>query len=264
MALGVRALLAIVVSPVVVVAQFYAVRVLGASFSATILALVVANLLALILVYRRLRPWPRFDLGASVPYLLALAVPVGILMLFLQDPAQNALRGHPFLHADLVHSLANGFLRVEEAQLAGTTVGYPWGGHVMQAALSWIWGTSPVGNYRWTNLVWLLAGVLLLAQVTGAVGGGLRARVLTVVWALFAVNAVGYTLSEFIFPQALSNQYPVFGDFSYTPVLRKYSLWNQHPFGHGLFAGILYFLARDDAAAFSKAATALVSVMAIG
>jgi hypothetical protein len=197
-------------------------------------------------------------------FLAVLAVPFALVTLFFFDPVTNALRGHPFLHADLVHALANGALKPEESQLAGLAVGYPWGGHVMQAALSWTLGTSPVANYRWTNLLWLVAGTLLLAKIAGVVGGSLRARVLTTVWALFAVNAIGFVLAEFVASPTFSTQYPVLGDFSYTPLLRKYTLWNQHPFGHALFAGILFFLVHDDDVAFSKSAVLLMSVMAVG
>ena len=262
---GARALLAIVVSPVVVLGQFYIVRGFGVPFDAAVVVLLLVNLPALVPILRcRARLDPAIDAGEMLLYALVWVVPVGLLFFYFHDLAANALRAHTFLHADLVYGLADGDLKVEDAQLAGLTSGYPWGGHVHQAVVSHLWGTSPVANYAWTNLLLLVGGITLMACVTGRLGGGGMARLLTIVWVLFAVNAVGHGLREFVVPEELARTYPVWGDGRFTPWMRKYSLWNQHPHAQALFAGILYFMMAPRSEAYARSALFLVCVMAAG
>lgn len=259
-----RALLAVAASPVVLVAQFYGLRFIGLPFATVALVMVFGNLAALLLVRRRWSKLPPLgSLAGVLPYVLFWALPIGVLLRYFRDPAEQASRAHFFLHADVVYGLANGVLKLEEAQLAGLTLGYPWGGHVQQALLSWVWNTAPVANFQWTNFILLIACVGLMAHVTGRLGGGLRARLLTMVLVLLAVNALGYTLRNVVSPE-LVQQYPIWGDSRFTPWLRKYALWNQHPHGHVLFTGILYFMFAPRSEAYSKSAVALVSILAAG
>lgn len=261
----VRTALAVVLSPVVVLAQFYVVRFLGASFSSAAIILLVGNVPAVALVYRRWTTAPGVkNFARVVPYLLVWVIPLSLLLSLWRDTAISALSAHAFLHSDVVYSLANGFLKVEDAQLAGLTLGYPWGGHVHQALASWVLGQAPVVSFQWTNAVLLIAAVTLITEVTTKLGGGVRARVLTVIWVVFAVNAVGYALKHFLVPEDILARFPVWGDERFTPWLRKYVFWNQHPFAHGLFAGILYFMVGPRSEALSKSALVLLTSMFAG
>lgn len=239
--LAVRVWLAVALSPVVVAAQFYVLRLAGFPFRTVVVLLLVGNLAAAVPLLRRVRslgaagPWPPTTAAACV-----WGVPLAVLALLWSDRATAAISAHAFLHSDIVYAIANGGLRVEEAQLAGLTLGYPWGGHVHQAVSSSILGVAPSAAYPLTNLVWLIAAAALIAHTTGALGGSPRARLLTVVALLFGVNAVGYVLGSVLLPESTALRLPIWGDDRYTPWLRKYLFWSQHPFAHALFAGCIY------------------------
>ncbi len=261
----VRVLLAFVLSPVVIVAQFYAVRLLGASFAATTTILVIGNLPAAVLVYRKRSTFGGVrQLGRALPHLLVWAIPIGLLVTYWSDWEISAISAHAFLHADAVYALANGLLRVEDTQLAGLTLGYPWGGHVYQAVTSWVLGRAPVATFPLTNVVLLIAAVTLIAEVTARFGGSPRARVVTIICVLFAVNAVGYALQQYLVPDEVLRRFPVWGDDRYTPWLRKYIFWSQHPFAHALFAGILILLVGPRSQVLTVSPLLLLAAMFAG
>ncbi|MGQ0538575.1 MAG: hypothetical protein ACT4R6_06485, partial [Gemmatimonadaceae bacterium] len=213
LALRVRVLLALVLSPVVVVAQFYVLRLLGVAFAAAPAILVLGNLPAAVLVYRARGEFHGVRHAAALgAQFLIWAAALALLLAFWSDREISAISAHAFLHADVVYAIANGQLLLEDAQLAGLTLSYPWGGHVYQAVASWVLGRSPVAAFPLTNAVLLVAAVQLVAEAAGRLGGGTRARILTIVGVLFAVNATGYALQQYLLPDELIARFPVWGD----------------------------------------------------
>jgi hypothetical protein len=262
---AVRVWLAVALSPVVVAVQFYALRLAGLPFRAVVVLLLIGNVAAAVPLVRRLRslgaraPWP-----PSIAAGLVWGVPLALLASLWSDRATAAVSAHAFLHSDIVYAIANGGLRLEEAQLAGLTLGYPWGGHVHQAVTSSLLGMAPSAAYPLTNLLWLVAAVALIAHVTGALGGTPRARLIAVVALVFGVNAAGYVIATYVLPEAAALRLPIWGDERYTPWLRKYLFWSQHPFAHALFAGCIYVVATVRQQRLPRGAFILLLALGVG
>ena len=73
------------------------------------------------------------------------------------DPQVRAYYGgHVWMHSDVVYLLANGQLLLEEPELAGVRLSYPWAAHVFQAVVSSLLNESPVFNYSWAMLFCLV------------------------------------------------------------------------------------------------------------
>jgi hypothetical protein len=235
--------LAIVLSPLVVVAEFYPLRWIGAPFELTAVLLPILNLPALWLVARRMRGAALPSARAALVWGTMLLLPATFLATWLHDPQVRANRGHAWTHADIVYLLANGELRPEEPQLAGVRLAYPWLGHVHQGTVSWLLDIAPNDSFLLTNIVWLLAVLVLVAEVVGRLGGGRLAQAGVAVWLSFAVNFVGLVARRVI-PRPLLARYPMWGDARYTPWLRKFGVFEQTMLGIGLFAALLFVLAR--------------------
>jgi len=239
-----RLLAGVMVGPLVVILEFYLLRFIGVPFQLTATLIAVLNFPALYLVARRTDAWPRPDRRTVGGWLLALALPLAFLAVRFHDPLVRAYYGHAWMHADIIYMLANGALRPEEPQLAGVLLSYPWAGHIYQGVLSFLLGSAPVSNYGWTNVFWLLAVFGLLSAMVGELGGDRFARIATVIWLAFAVNAVGYVLWQTL-PTQFASDYPVWGDPRYAPWLRKFYLFEQILLGLGMFTALTYLLIRD-------------------
>lgn len=238
-----RASLAVMLSPLVVVPLFFLLRLAGCSFERTSIVLPMLSLPALWPVARRLRgarmPAPRgVLLWASL-----LLLPAAYFGLWLGDPQIRANHGHAWTHTDIVYLLANGQLRPEEPLLAGVRLAYPWLGHVFQAPVSYLLDQAPNASYLLTNIVWLLASIVLVAEVVARLGGGRLAQAGTASWLCFAVNVVGRGARRLV-PHAVVARYPVWGDARYSPWIRKFGVFEQTMFGIGLFAAALFVLTR--------------------
>jgi hypothetical protein len=236
-----RFALAIVLSPLVISAEFYLLRLAGLPFDATAFVIVVVNLPALGMIVRRLREQSGFEVRSLVLWLLFLSLPVAYLTMFVGDAGYRANFGHSWNHADIVYMLANGELRPEEPQLAGVRLVYPWLGHVYQGVISFIADSPPNASYLLTNVVWLFAVVLLVANIVTRLGGDRIARASTSAWLCFGVNFAG-VLGVRLLPGSLIKRYPVLGDFRYAPWLRKVAVFEQTILGIGIFAAVLFVL----------------------
>jgi len=233
-----------ILAPLVVFLQFYATRLLGASFELTAPLLVVMNLPVLILLRRHIRGVALPDRTETVWWGAVLLVPLlcllGPLVLF---PTWRLFWGHPWMHADIIYALANGELIPEEVELAGVRLSYPWAGHVYQAVLSYLLDSTPISSFRWTNLLWLVFAIQLTPSLVAMLGGRLFARVSSVVLLLFGVNFVGYTLSNTL-PAGIVNFWDIWGDYRYTPWILKFASFHQQIFATGFFIALTVVIAE--------------------
>lgn len=255
-----RVALAVVLSPAVLVPQFYLLRALGAPFELTAWLLSLLNLPALWLVVRRLRGVERPDLRGTLLWGGVLLLPAYYLAAMLHDTQRRANGSHAWTHTDIVYLLANGALRPEEPQLAGVRLAYPWLGHVPQALVSYLLDGAPNSTYVVANVVWLLAAVILVAEIVATLGGGRLAQATSAAWLCFAVNAVG-TFGRLAAPDALRARFPVWGDVRYTPWLRKFVFFQQTTLGIVIFAALLYALTRPRASEGHASWLALVAIL---
>lgn len=265
---GARLLTAAALAPLILPLQLYAVRLAGIPFGPATLVLAAVNLPVLFLIARRLGG-SRPDRHGTADLLLLLLLCAASLAPQLADPQARAYTGHAWMYADASYLSANGDLDLEEAELAGTRLAYPWAGLVFQGVLSHLAGSPPVLAYIWVNLVWLFVAGCLAAAVVSELGGGRLARAAGVVALFFGVNVVGYALLQamraardgevdirFLFAQ--------FGDGRFTPWLAKFLFLQQEPFAFALFLALLLVVVRDWPGGLAVGPTALAGVLLAG
>lgn len=232
-----RLALAVVLSPLVLAAEFMLLRSLGVPFETVAVVLPPLNLPALLLVGRAAARWPRPRAGAVVQWFLILTLLVGFICVFMGDVQVRGNHGHAWLHTDIIYMLAAGPLPPEEPQLAGRLLAYPWLAHIQQAVISYLFDTAPNSGYLLTNAVWLVAVIALMAEITARCGGDRVAQMAAAVLLSFGVNAAGY-IGRLLGPEALVARFGIWGDPRYTPWLRKFGIFEPTVFGIGLFAAI--------------------------
>ena len=258
---------AVVLAPIVVPIQLYVLRLVGVSFERAVVLLVLLNLPALLLVVRRGRwQWPdRHTVGA----LLALALLCAAsLSPQLADVQARAYTGHAWMYADAAYLVANGDLDLEEAELAGVRLAYPWAGAVFQGILSDLVGSPPVVAYIWVNLAWLFCIGCFAAAIVSQLGGGRLSRAAGVVALYFGVNVAGYALLQAMRGAGRSVDirylFAQFGDGRFTPWLAKFLFFQQEPFAFGLFIALVFVLAFEWPRGLSGSPAALAGTLLAG
>ncbi|MGI9078912.1 MAG: hypothetical protein ACR2G6_16540 [Gemmatimonadaceae bacterium] len=239
-----RLSLAVVLSPLIVVLQFYVLRWAGLDFNRTAFLLPLLNLPAAYLLVQRGR-------GVSLPgartlllWTAALLPVATYLALWMRTAFVRTNWGHVWTHTDIVYMLANGQLRPEEPQLAGIRLAYPWMGHVFQSTVSFLLNAAPNSSYILTNIIWVLAAIVLVAGIVESLGGDFLAQAMSAVLLPFGANSAGYVAASLV-PDWVRGSYGVWGDTRYTPWLRKFGVFEPTIFGIGVFAALAFVLTRD-------------------
>jgi hypothetical protein len=231
-------------SPLVVVLEYYALRLAGFPFEAVAVALVALNAPALWLIARH-PARPRLPgAGAALLWVALHLIPIGLLLApaWLQ-PLHRLYWVHSWVHTGTIYLIANGQLTPEESHLAGVALAYPFGAHVYQALVSYLLGSAPVASYLWTNVGALVVISGLVSAAVGDLGGGLRAKMAALVLLWFAVGALGLVLRQ-VLPPGLERRQSLWGDPRYTPWLWKFR-WMEHVvFGLVAFAALPYWVLR--------------------
>ena len=238
-----RLLSGVMIAPFVVCVQFYVLRLAGASFHQSVIALVLVNLPAAALVFRRTGKIVLPSNSTIAKALLVVAIPLAFIAIRAYDPQIRMYYGHAWMHNDIVYRLASGELRPEDAQLAGLRLDYPWTGLVYQGVLSYLLSSPLASNYLLLSVIWLLCIFGLVSLSAKELGGNCLSRISSPLWLCFAVNPVGYVLQRSL-PTQLAERYFLWGDWRVTPWLRKFFTSEQIVFGLGLFAVLLLFLLR--------------------
>jgi hypothetical protein len=149
--------------------------------------------------------------------------------------------GHAWMHADIIYMISNGELLLDEPELAGIRLGYPWAGHVFQACLSYVIDSPPVSSYIWTNLVWLLCILGISYYIVGEFGGNHFSRITSTIWLCFGLNFFGYVLVQ-LCPSWLVQKLWLGGDYRSTPWVLKFYFFEQVMFGLAIFCYLLYLM----------------------
>jgi hypothetical protein len=233
-----RLFVGLMLSPLVVILQFYMARGLGFSFSTTTVLLVLMNLPAALLIARTRVRWCLPDWRGLAIVASFYAVPLGLLAVRLHDPGLQLFYGHGWMHADIMYRIAQGDLLPEDPALAGLQLAYPWGGHVYQALLSYVLGSTPLLSYAWTNVLWLIGCFGIVGAIVACLGGGRFAQASAAVWLAFGVNPVGFSLGVLL-PSALTERYPIFGNWRYAPWMRKFYGLDQMAFALGMYCALV-------------------------
>lgn len=243
-----RLLAGIMLAPLAISAQFYLFRLLSIPFDLSAVLCVAVNLPVIYLIYRQRVKLPVPDRNAILAAIIVAVVILASIAPFLINPQERLYTWEAWTQADVVYSVANGNLLLEDAELAGVRLAYPWVGHVYQAVLSFWAGTPPVTNYIWPNLIWLLCIFGFAAGIVAELGGNSLSRVTVAIWLAFGVNFVGYVLGNLV-PLAWIKAHPIlggiWGDNRFTPWLDKILFFGQMYFAMGLFIAILYLMLKE-------------------
>jgi hypothetical protein len=247
-------------SPVVVLVQYYVVRLLGASFDLTCWILLVLNLPAGYVVARGARGAGVLAVDVRGRVVAVAAVCVGVFAVYF---AHRTMFGHSWMHADIVYQLANGHLRPEDPVLAGVRLAYPWFGHPQPALFSWLVGSSSLATYMWPNVAYLTFTLCLTWCVVRTLGGDDHATVWSLILILFGVNLVGYTLGE-VLPPRLLEILPGMTGFRYTPWIRRFLSFEQEQTVLPMFSALLYLAVDRPRADWSKYRWVLATLLLCG
>lgn len=243
----VRLVIGIILAPVIVAAQFYLLRLAGISFQWSSILLVIVNLPALYLIYKGRGKTPTLNRQAVVAGGLVFLIILLAIAPFLLDPQKRIYTWEAWSQASVVYSFANGELDLQDAELAGMRLSYPWVGQIYQGVASFLLNSPPVSNYIWQNLIWLVCIFFLAGAITAELGGNAFAQVATAVWLSFCVNFVGVTVKPLL-PAALIKAHPllggIWGDNRYAPWLDKIVFLGQMYFAMGIFTAVLYLVIK--------------------
>jgi hypothetical protein len=260
---GIRAISSILISPIVVVAQFYLLRLLNFDFNNCCYILIVLNLPALVLMWYRRPTEFKIDRALSLGICVAIIAAVLGLLPHLLHPELRAFSGHAWTHGDFIYQISNGALWPEEPELAGVRIAYPWLGHVYQAILSFLIGSAPVESYIWTNLIWIISIAVVMIYVVKELAGSWLACCCAPVWLYFGLNWLGYVLN-FLVPASMGKWVWIGGDYRYTPWILKFYFFEQIIFGLGLISLIVLLLVRSETRRVNGSALLLLFISLAG
>lgn len=227
-----------VLSPVVVAAEFYLLRLEGVSFAETAWSLALLNAGSIWLL---IRGWQRLQARLSSFVLFAaayliLAGCVSVPWLFSKDI--RMFTGHPLMHAGILYQFPGGALVPEEPELAGVRLIYPWLGHVYWAVVGWVTNLPPTWLYILTNLVWLFWICILFYEICRVLGASPFSSRIALLWLGLGTNVLG----SLIWSAKLSffGQWMRFpGDVRFSPFVRQFIVFEVMPFALGLFAALI-------------------------
>ena len=240
-----RLYLSLALTPLVVLVEFYLLRLVGVPVSLTPHAILLLGAPAAFAVVRVFRAEGAPQLRTVLLAVAALTPALVYLWLHQHDSQVRAFIAHTFLHTDLVQGLQRGELHPEEALLAGIPTSYPWGGDVYVAVVGQLLGVPAPRVYPLINLLSLLSAFGLVAELTRALGGKRLAVILAPLALAFSTNAVGLTLKLALTAiagpilQEVRWLPRVLGDSRYEPWVRKYVTFNENHYAFALLAGIL-------------------------
>ncbi len=235
----------IALSPLVVCVEFYLFRLTGVAFESTVILLVIVNFPAMFLI------WKEGNKRTSLPGFRAVLGSFAVLMIALLclspqllDSTARTFNGHTWMHADIVYMISNGDLWPHDPELYGVQMAYPWIGHIYQATLSYLLGSSPTSNFIWTNAVWLASFLAFTVYTVAEFTDNRLTQISSFIWLILGLNFLGHILMISIPDQDLVSRFWVGGDYRYTPWILKFYFFEQIIFGLAMFAAVTYLCVR--------------------
>jgi hypothetical protein len=238
-----RLLTGAMLSPLVVCAEFYLIRLMGIPFGSTAVILVILNLPALYLIWKRRGKIGSLSRSDWLMGTIVVAISVACMFSLLITRDARIYSAHAWIYADPAYLFARGQLILEDPTLAGIKLTYPvWSGLVFQAVSSFLVNSPPITCYVWTNLLWLIVNYGLVMAITREMGGGKLAQFSSGIWLFIGTNPVGYVLMQ-LAPAGMSHQ--LWGDARYTPWVSKFQLFSTMELGLGMLFAMIYLLVRS-------------------
>ena len=246
-------------SPLVLVLQFYLLRMAGISFETAAVILACVNLLVLYPMLRACR--------VAIPSagtLAGIVLILGITGLTLAPQFLNrysvVYSTHSWMHAGADYLYANGQTMLEEPDLAGVRLAYPWEGYAFQALLSYVLNSTPAYSYEWTNLLWAVVCYGLAVALAQEFGLSSFQATFAPVWLFFGVNIAGELIHR-IAPHQIAW---IGGDFRYATWVWYFICPTQMLFAIAMFLGMALLVARPSFQADAGRNFGLVFLLLLG
>lgn len=224
-----------ILSPLVLVLEFYVFRLGGLSYTATMWLLLAVNTGSLLLVARewgrtnRLRWEGGTSWSLSLAVFLFLVACVSVPWFF--DHGLRIFNFHAWTHASIVNQFATGRLVPEEPELAGLRLAYPWLGHLYWSVLSSVTNWPHTRVYVLTDIVFLGWTCIAVMQSCRTLGAPPAARRQALIWLTLGTNVLGFWIMK------ATDWLP--GDIRYTPWLRKFMISELSAFVLAMLAGLM-------------------------
>lgn len=234
---------AAMLSPLMVCAEFFAMRLIGIPFGPTAVTLVFLNLPAIYLIWKRRVKVASPPISDWLVGVAAVVIPVICMISLLIHTDARIYSAHSWVHADAVYMFARGDLALEDPTLAGFRMSWPvWSALPFQAVHSFLVDSPPMSCYVWSNLLWLIATCSFSVGITREMGGGKLAQFGSGIWLLVGTNPVGYILAKLV-PGGMSHY--LWGDPRYTPWVVKFLLSGPMALALGMTMAMIYLLVRS-------------------
>ena len=228
---GARIAVAGALSPVVVAAEFYFLRLTGVPVGLTAWLIVALNLPAAWLIRRQ---WSSgtAERGSIIEWSFVFALLIAAVSIpWLVVEQLRIYYGHTWLHSAIISQFLNGSLVPEEPELAGVRLAYPWLSHIYWATLGKVLDWAPTRVFAFTDLVWIVWTTVLVYSASRLLGARAFAARASVLFLTLGTNVVGAILWW------ATGDLP--GDIRYTPWLRKFMVFNDMPFALALFGALV-------------------------
>ena len=232
-------------SPLILVIEFYALRLVGISFDQAGVALALLNGLALFPVLIGVAGLSRPRLAAAAGACFVLATTFFALAPQLSSPNAIIYSTHSWMHAAADYMVANGELALEEPSLAGVRLAYPWGGYVFQALLSYSLNSAPAYSYAWTNVLWILLLYGLAVVLASEIGLTPLSAVFAPIWLFFGVNFANELLTRVV-GRWIHLSSLLSGDLRYANWIWYFMFPSQMVFAVAMLLAILIILVRNS------------------
>lgn len=111
-----------------------------------------------------------------------------VVAVYILNPDFRVYSFHSFMHGGIVYQILNGNIPPFDPLVAGYSARYPWGPHLVAAAITWLLGISPFYSMALMNVVSLCVVMVLIYRISHLMTADERGSILAVVCSLFAVT----------------------------------------------------------------------------
>jgi hypothetical protein len=155
---------------------------------------------------------------------LALTALAPVAAVHIVNPLFRVWSFHSLMHGGIVYQIMNGNIPPPAPLVGGTPLNYPWGAHLLAAALSKAADITPYTSFAFINATSLLISIILAYKISKLLLDDQRANMLSALIPFFAVSLGPGGLTRLL-PDAVPTE------FRGIPLLGKYCTTNALPLG---------------------------------
>jgi hypothetical protein len=160
-----------------------------------------------------------------------------VLVVYLLNPDFRIYSFHSFMHGGIVYQIMNGNIPPFDPLVGGYRAHYPWGPHLIAAALSKAFGVTPFYSLAFLNVASLAAVLVLVYRISRQLVEDERYGILAVICSIYG--------STMFIPEMLKGLPEGFpAEIRGIPILHKFITLNTLPIGLVCFLLALYSAIR--------------------